>query len=84
MDSVYLQERIAATKAIIEAYEDAVLQLASGAIVSYRVDTGQSVQTVTKSDVTTLERRLDVLYTRLNVLELRLNGGGTVHVTPAW
>lgn len=83
-DRNYLQQRITAVKAQITAYEDAILAFGNnGAIHSYTLDTGQSRQTVTRSDLSTMNRIIGSLYNRLAVLEARLYGGA-VTVQPAW
>lgn len=84
MDAAFLQERITATKAEIVALENAALDLSSGAIISYTIDTGQSRQVVTRSSVSTINTVIDSLYNRLATLEARLNGSGTVIGRPAW
>ena len=84
MDSTFIQARIDATKALIVAYEDAVLALVGGTIESYTIDTGQSRTTVTKFDISKLNTAIDSLYTRCVTLEARLNGSGTVTARPAF
>lgn len=84
MDAAFLQERITATKAEIVALENAAIDLSSGAIISYTIDTGQSRQVVTRSSVSTINPVIDSLYNRLATLEARLNGSGTVIGRPAW
>lgn len=84
MDSTFIQDRIDATKALIVAYEDAVSSLVSGEISEYTLDTGQSRQTVKKHDIDKLNLAIDGLYNRCATLESRLNGGGVVHMRPAW
>lgn len=84
MDAAFLQERITATKAEIVALENAAIDLSSGAIISYTIDTGQSRQVVTRSSVSTINTVIDSLYNRLATLEARLNGSGTVIGRPAW
>jgi hypothetical protein len=79
----YIQARITATKAQIEAYEAAILAFADGAQQSYRLDTGQSVVQVTRADLLTLNKTIDTLYSRLAGLESRLNGT-SVTVQPGW
>lgn len=79
-----LQARIAATQALITAYEEAALSLASGAIQSYTLDTGQSRQTVTKFDLDKLEAVLDTLYNRCAMLEARLNGSNVSVGRAGW
>ncbi len=83
MDRAFIQGRIDATRAQIIAYEAATLALGTGGIQSYKLDTGQSVQTVTRLDLTQLNKTIDGLYNRCATLEARLNGG-TVTVRPAW
>lgn len=84
MDAAFIQDRITATKAQIIAYEDAALALGTGGIQSYKLDTGQSVQTVTKLDLEWMQKTLDSLYNRCVMLETRLNGGGTIIGKPQW
>jgi polyhydroxyalkanoate synthesis regulator phasin len=84
MDSAFLNERIDATKNQIATLEDAALNLSSGVITSYTLDTGQSRQVVQKSSINMINKALDSLYNRLATLEARLNGGGTVIGRPAW
>lgn len=83
MDNAFIQSRIDATKLQIVAYETAVDALATAGIQSYKIDTGQTVQTVTKLDLNALNKTIDSLYNRLATLEARLNGGTVVGV-PAW
>jgi len=84
MDATFIQARIDATKALIVAYEDALLAISSGAVESYTLDTGQSRQTVTKTNLGTLQSSLDGLYNRCATLEARLNGSGTTTSIPCW
>lgn len=74
-DTAYLEERIAQTKALIIAYEDAILALAADGILSYTLDTGLTRQIVTKQDVTLLTRTLGLLEQRLDAYCARLYGG---------
>lgn len=84
MDRAFIQARIDATKAEIIAYEDAALALATGGVQSYTLDTGQTRQTVTRLDLSSIQRTIDSLYNRCATLEARLNGSGTVTARPAW
>lgn len=83
MNRDFIQDRIDATKAQIVVYENAILALGTGGIQSYKMDTGQSVQTVTKLDLIQLNKTIDSLYNRCATLEARLNGGAVI-VRPAW
>jgi len=84
MDAAFIQSRIDATKLQIAAYEDATLALAQDGIQSYKLDTGQSIQNVTKLDLKNLNATIDSLYNRLATLEARLNGTGTKIGVPGW
>ncbi len=83
MNASFLIDRITATRALIIAYEDALLALASG-VQSYKLNTGQTDQVVTKLDLTSLNNTVASLYNRCATLEARLNGSGTTTVVPAW
>lgn len=84
MDRDYALAKVTATKALIDAYEAAVLAFASdGAIQSYIIDTGQSRTNVTLADLPGVTRLIDSLYNRLATLEARLYGSA-VTIRPAW
>ena len=69
---------ITATKAQIAALEATILSISSGAIEEYLLDTGQSRQRVTKTNIHVLQNTLDSLYNRLATQCARLNGSGTI------
>lgn len=79
----YWTERIVKTKALIVIYEDAILAVGTDGVQSYTLDTGQTRQTVTKLDISALNKILGGLYNRLVTLDARINGG-SVQVVPAW
>jgi hypothetical protein len=83
IDTEWLEARIAKTKVLIEAYEDAILSLSSGAVLQYSLDTGQTRQTVTKQQIGSLRLVLDELENRLSTLEARLCGAST-RIVPNW
>ncbi len=84
MDAAFIQGRIDATKLQIVAYEDALLAVGTAGVESYMLDTGQTIQKVTKLDVEKLNKIVDSLYNRCSILETRLNGRGSFTVRPAW
>lgn len=84
MDAAFIQERITATKALIVAYEDALLAITTGGVESYTLDTGQSRQTVTKLSIDWLNKSIDSLYNRCTTLQARLDGSGSTTMRPAW
>ena len=81
-DRAWILERIEATKAAIIACEDEILKV--GAIYSYSLDSGQTKQTVTRQQLSSLKAKLDSLENRLQYWQHRLCGGATVYVKPAW
>ncbi len=82
--STFLLERITKTKASIVALEDALTALGDGGVQSYRLDTGQSNQLVTKMDVKDLQSTVDSLYNTLATLEARCSGNGVVIGRPGF
>lgn len=80
----FLKERVATTKAQIVALEEAQLALASGAIQSYTLNTGQTQQTVTKASIGVIQNQIERLLNRLSVLDARLNGNGVLRAVPGW
>ena len=85
MDRTHLEARIAKTKVLITAHEDAIEAiLAGGAMQAYTLDTGQSRQSVTRADLSNLEKTLDSLYNRLDVFCARLNLSGVVVARPGF
>lgn len=84
MDRTFALERIAATKAQIVAYENAILALsAANGVESYSFDTGQDRQSVTRANIPSMQKMLDGLYNRLATLEARVYGGAT-QARPCW
>lgn len=73
IDAKWLQERIAKTKELIIAYEDAIAALAGGA-VQYTLDTGQTRQVVQRAQLGEMRAMLDSLENRLSTLCARLSG----------
>jgi len=82
IDSNYLQQRIDKLKQRIEALEDAYFQIASGAILSYTLDKGQSRQVVTKASLSEMQRVIDGMMNQLAVMCARLDGSGVQIVRP--
>ena len=58
----YLTDQIEVQKQIITAISTAILELSSGGVVSYELDTGQNKTKVTRQDIATLtQSRTDAL-----------------------
>lgn len=84
MDNAFIQERITATKAQIAVYEDAAVALGTSGVQSYVIDTGQSRNTVTSADLSSIQSTIDLLYSRCAMLESRLNGSGVSFARGCW
>ena len=82
IDAAFLEEQIAAIKAMITQYNAAILSLAQGA-QSYTLNTGQTVQTVMRSQLGSLRATRRELYEELATLCAR-KGGGSTYVRPGW
>ncbi len=76
MASQFIQDRIAAAKALLVAYEDAIFAVTTGGIQSYTLNTGQTVQTVTKLDVDKMNAAIDSIMNRIITLEARCTNSG--------
>ena len=83
MATDFLQKRIDATEALIEAYEAALLAFTVEGVQQYTMDTGQSRVVVTKASISSLERALNSLTNRYYTLIAR-RGTGSTTLRPAW
>lgn len=81
-DTEWLMERIAATKALIIKYEEAIDTVSTDG-QSYSMDTGQTRQLVTQAQLGSLQLTLQRLETRLSTYQQRLCGAQT-YVRPGW
>ena len=81
--SSYDATRIAQIPLELDAINAAILAVSSGA-QSYTLDTGQSVQKVTRADLDNLRRMKDSLMNELEVLESKTNNTSTLEGRPAW
>lgn len=81
-DTDWERGRLAKLKAIIEAIDDAILQLSTTAILEYHLDTGQSKQRVTRQDLPRLVDTKASLFTQYDALCARLSNGGALQVIP--
>ena len=81
-DLEWERAKLAKTKALIDALDDAILQLNTTAILEYHLDTGQSKQRVTRQDVVRLADMRADLFTQYDALCARLSNGGAIQVIP--
>ena len=85
MDREFLEGRIAACKSLVVVWDAALTQLAlADGIQSYTVDTGQTRQVVTRSDIGTINRIIDGLLNRCATMQARLDGSGVLNARPGW
>jgi hypothetical protein len=85
MADSWWQERLTKTRELVIAYEDAILAISTGgATVSYWLDTGQTMQKVTKEDLDRLNTTLEQLLNRVAVLEARCNRSNTIVMRPGF
>jgi hypothetical protein len=83
VDTAWIEARIAATKAMIEAYETAILAISTGS-QSYRLSTGQTDQSVTKADLGSMRLALAALEDRLQHYQDQLCGTGSFYARPGF
>ncbi|MNI26478.1 hypothetical protein D3C77_336910 [compost metagenome] len=81
-DLEWERTRLTKLKAIIDALDDAILQLSTTAILEYHLDTGQSKQRVTRQDLPRLVDAKADLFTQYDALCARLSNGGALQVIP--
>jgi hypothetical protein len=81
--STFLQDRIKITEDMIVLYEEAITFLISNPTQSYKLDTGETEQEVTRHNVNNLQDKLDSLYNRLTVLNKRFCSRPTINA-PGW
>ncbi len=75
LSSTYWSDRLATVQALIVKYDAALLALGSG-VQQYSLDTGQTRQTVTKANITSLATTRQSLLNELSTLEARVCGAG--------
>jgi hypothetical protein len=80
----FLLEQVAPIKAKITAYNAAITGLATGGILSYEIESGQTRHKVTRNNISVLEDAVSGLMNQLTTLEARLCGNGSVHYGPSW
>lgn len=77
-------ERLAVVEDTIRKIEKAILELSTGAVLSYSLDTGQSRQSVTKQSLGQLNNLRANLLNERQSLRRRLGCGGSKQMAPGW
>jgi len=80
----FLSDRIAAVEKQIVAFEAAMFALGNDNIQAYTLDTGQSIQKVTRLDIEWMTNVINSLYNQHTVMTARMNGTGATIGTPSW
>jgi hypothetical protein len=81
-DDEWIQQRIAAKKALLIEIETAITTVATGA-QSYQLNTGQTQQLVTRANLGSLRLMASGLESEIVALQARL-GCGRFNVRPGW
>lgn len=82
MDSTFLDDRITFFEGLIVVLEGAISGLSTDQKKSYTINTGQTIETVTKRDLSKLTSKLDWAYQRLDYFNTRRGGGVSIYVRP--
>lgn len=83
MASPFYLDQITTTQAQILTYQTAIDYLIANPTKSYSLDTGQTKQTVNRQDLGSLQNQLTLLYSRLEALNAKCNGGVVIS-RPGW
>lgn len=73
----FWQDRLDKLKTTIVLYEDAIAALITPGVESYTIDTGQTIQKVTKWDIEKLEKILLSYMNRYAELDTRCSGSAS-------
>ena len=83
MADTYLEAKKIQVEEVIDKLFDTILQLSSGAVQSYKLDTGQGAHAVTREDLSSLNKQLNSYLNMRDILCARTEGGGTFNIRPA-
>jgi len=84
MDVTTLQAEIVTTQAILTQIAAAILALSDITVTSYSLDTGQTVQRVSRENLVDLIKQRALLQNELCMLQARLSGGNVQQALPAF
>ncbi len=83
--ATFWEDQLITTKALLAAYQAASLALATmGAQEMYKLDTGQSIITVKRSDLDMIQNQIDNLLNQCVTIETRITGTGSHTSVPGW
>lgn len=71
-------------RVLLYEYDRAIADLAAGRITEYHLNTGQSSQTVKRTDISALQNARDNLIIQIDAIEKRVNGGTVKILNPGW
>ncbi len=79
----HLEDEYQNLKNIVFKYDEAISALLTGGHASYQLDSGQTMQRVTRLDLNSLQEKRNIAENRLNDLSLRLRKtAGVVQAVP--
>ena len=81
----HLEDEYQNLKNLVFQYDEAIAAIVEKGAQSYQLDTGQSMQRVTRFNIKELQETRDIAATRLGTLALRLRKTvGTKQIAPGW
>lgn len=80
----FLKAQLVLVEAAITATITAITAVTTGGLASYSFDTGQTRQTVTKSNLGSIRMQLDNLYSLRGWLKSQICGTGSYYVRPGF
>lgn len=81
----FLETQLSKLEASISEYQDAILALVAGGVFQYTLNTGQTIDTVTKIDVIRLQSQLDAMLNLYDRLCIRTGKkANVVYLRPAY
>ena len=80
----FWQDELQNLRTLLFKYDTAIADLVAGKISEYRLETGQSLQVVKRSDLSPLQTARQSLLVQIDSLEQRISGGAVNLIMPGW
>lgn len=84
MDPEQIQAQIDFLLSALTAARALYLKLMANAAKSYNVNTGQTTESVTRQDLSSVKANIDAIITELNQLYAQQDGEGTINLVPGF
>lgn len=78
----FIAAQILYFEGLITQYQTAITSLATGTVKSHTINTGQTSQSFTKKDESSLQKLLEWAFSQLETWTYRRDGGGNTYVVP--